>query len=290
MMKLSYVFMLATSILTTPVTSTKPPVVATPPKRCTAFPGDPHFISWGGLLYDFHGGCDIVLVKNSCVEIHLRLQRSDEDEWGSIQSVGIKIGSDIIEMKSNLTADSVEWRYYINDSSLSNPYDPDDALPQSKLGGWKMQLRRNKPNTAFRFYHPSRDGFIEVKRLGEGRGILFGFAVQIEALSSNLFDSCFADSVGMCSVYDRSDKGLYGRDGTIITDTQKDNFGQEWQVGPSDTSILSDTSLEPVGEYHWDYPYTCYGEYDMWHEILFEDSGVVETSVERMEYSAISRG
>jgi len=237
-------------------------VVATPPKRCTSFP-DPHFISWGGLLYDFHGGCDIVLVKNSCVEIHLRTQRSGEVGWSSIQSVGIKIGSDIIEMKSDLTADSVEWRYYINDSTLSNPYDPDDALPQSKLGGWKMRLKRNKSFTKLRLTHPSNGGYIEVKRLGAGRGIFFGFAVQIEALSNNVFDSCFADSVGMCSVYDKSDKGLYGRDGTIITDThkrQKDNFGQEWQVGPSDTSILSDISLEPIGEYHWDYPFTCYGD------------------------------
>ena len=207
-------------------------------------------------MFDFHGGCDVVLVKNDCVEVHLRLERSAEARWSTIQSVAVKIGSDTIEAKSDLTLATSEWRYYFNDPTLIAPYLPSDTKPANDVGGWPLTIGSDKIDLD----HPSGAGQIKIKRLGTNRGVFFGFSVTVEGGTAD-FDTCFNDSVGMCSKFDMSDQGFYNRAGVAMEDEGrfKNNFGQEWQVLPSE-AILSDISFDPVGDYHYAYPQLCYGE------------------------------
>ena len=147
----------------------------------------------------------------------MRLKRST-GVWSGIQSIAVKIGSDIIELKTNMAWNPVEWRYYINDPELSNPYYPNSALPQSTLGGWAMDLF----NPSLKITHPSGCGSIEIKRFHS----IYGFAVYIEGRDEE-FDTCFADSVGMCSAYDLNDQGLYDRSGEALVEAGrfKNSFG-----------------------------------------------------------------
>lgn len=67
--------------------------------------GDPHFRTFEGLRYNFHGACDLVLLHNedfagSSLDIQVRTVIPEGRHFSYIQSVALKIGSDILEVSS----------------------------------------------------------------------------------------------------------------------------------------------------------------------------------------------
>lgn len=44
--------------------STEPTEPTPDPTSPTSISGDPHIATWSGFTYDFHGGCDLVMVHN----------------------------------------------------------------------------------------------------------------------------------------------------------------------------------------------------------------------------------
>jgi len=67
--------------------------------------GDPHFRTWQNEHYEYHGQCDLVLVKdptfcdNKGLEVQIRTKVIRY--WSYIQSVAIRIGTDILEVQGN---------------------------------------------------------------------------------------------------------------------------------------------------------------------------------------------
>jgi hypothetical protein len=73
--------------------------------------GDPHFKTWRGQKYDFHGECDLILLQNKDFEtgldldVHIRTQMLRDMSY--ISSAVLRIGSDVLEVES-------QGVYYLN--------------------------------------------------------------------------------------------------------------------------------------------------------------------------------
>jgi len=83
---------------------------------CTCEPGgggDPHFKTWSGKKYDFHGACDLVLLQNPDFQedlgIDINIRTKFTKQWSYISSAVIRIGSESLEVMGGN-----ENRYWIN--------------------------------------------------------------------------------------------------------------------------------------------------------------------------------
>jgi hypothetical protein len=97
---------------------------------------DPHFSTWSGEKYDFHGQCDLVLVRNHDfanglgIDIHIRTKI--HNDWSAVESAAIKIGDEVFEISGR----AGHWLNGVADSELP-------AL----LGGFEVSLGKPGPNT-----------------------------------------------------------------------------------------------------------------------------------------------
>ena len=66
--------------------------------------GDPHFETWTGEWYDYHGVCDLVLFSVPSfagglgLDVHIRT--SGRDQFSFIETAAVRIGEDVLEMGS----------------------------------------------------------------------------------------------------------------------------------------------------------------------------------------------
>jgi len=227
-------------------------------RKCTMWP-DPHFRPFTypkDNYYDFHYGCDVVLVKNRNVEIHLRLDEQDYPWLMSVaRSAGLKIGDDILQVTSNPN------KYYLNDPARDTGYDVNTSpLPnKGKIGSWRMEVFLSKGYLTHGAYptielsHPSKVVKIIIQFRAQG------LMVEVSG-EGNEFKDLFSDNEGMCSHVDEEDEHVFARDGTILTPAsgkQQPGFGVEWQVTDNDTTILSDANKEINLGDHSEYPALC---------------------------------
>jgi hypothetical protein len=74
--------------------------------------GDPHFKTWRGEHYDFHGECDLILLQSKDFEsgldldVHIRTQMLRDMSY--ISSAVLRIGTDVLKVES-------QGVYYLND-------------------------------------------------------------------------------------------------------------------------------------------------------------------------------
>jgi hypothetical protein len=180
----------------------------------------------------------------------------------------LKIKNQIIETKQNEDGtgySSDTWNFYIDDPTLSNPFSTLQDLPQPEdtyIGGWGplefiYHVYPWPYKSALRLPNPSKTGSIDIVSFGR-----YGFTVNV--LGRGLtFNKEFENSVGMCGSF--IGDSFYKRDGTITTvvdgtftgGDENAAFGNEWQVQPTDTQILSDISLDRFSEGHNVFPEQC---------------------------------
>jgi peptidyl-Lys metalloendopeptidase len=66
--------------------------------------GDPHFKTWHGSHFDFHGECDLVLLDAPSFDggrglrIHVRTQISSNHQYSYVAGLALQIGNDILEV------------------------------------------------------------------------------------------------------------------------------------------------------------------------------------------------
>jgi hypothetical protein len=163
--------------------------------------------------YDYHGGCDMILVKNSLIEIHIRTKINQVGLyiWSVITGVAIKIGNDVLEMQE------MPSTYFVNTVP--------SLLPPAVVGG--------NPVSA---YGPN--GF--AINLGVGQLIRvssYGYGMTVEIVGHV---TTFYDSKGMCGSW--TSNGFIGRNG-ITTLPNALDFAAEWEVGLGDPQLFLTSAL-----------------------------------------------
>lgn len=182
--------------------------------------GDPHFKTWTGEYYDFHGICDLVLVdapefdNGSGLSVHLRTK--ERYSYSYIESAAVKIGDDILEVSS--------WgEYSLNGVSRCD-------LPQT-MGNNQLPLTYKKKSDKSHSYHIAVSDEEEI--------VVTSFKDMVAVSVQNASRANFGTSVGMMGSFE--DGSFIGRDGTTVVGDH-DAFGQEWQVLASEPQLFQTPS------------------------------------------------
>jgi len=184
--------------------------------------GDPHFKTWGGDRFDFHGGCDLVLLKNEDFangrgfKIHIRTHI--KTWWSYIEAIVIQIGENTME----ISGAEGGW-IWLNGEKDGHGIESGDAA----LGDYSVHSRRvNAHQTITRV------------DLGDKN------AISIETFKHfarvNLKPNTQASFYGSTGLLGSFPEGkMVARDGvTMMEDTNE--YGQEWMVHPSEPMLFHD--------------------------------------------------
>ena len=179
--------------------------------------GDPHLKTWTGETYDYHGECDMVLVKDTDfannLGFNLHIRTTIRRDWSFISEAAIKIGQDILEVRG---------RGEFSFNGIEN------KLPEF-VGGYPVTMKDHSSGKKKRFQFKvdlGEKGLVEIKVFNE----------FLAAYVENAHEGEFGNSVGLMGRF--HDGVKLGRDGvTEITDTNA--FGQEWQVQQGEPLLFS---------------------------------------------------
>jgi len=184
--------------------------------------GDPHFSTWGGDHYDFHGICDLVLLhapqfrSNTGMDIHIRTTKTRQ--WSFVSAVAVRIGEDILEVRGG--ANMNYWTNGVKGAEITDSA----AFPKSIFGYTSSFSKLDATQKELRV------------DLGEGSQLVittWNAYVKVGVEGSNSKD--FGTSVGLMGSYPHGER--VGRDGVSIKETPVE-FGQEWQVLPSENVLF----------------------------------------------------
>jgi hypothetical protein len=186
--------------------------------------GDPHFMTWSGKHYNFHGECDLILLQSKDFEssmggdpgmdVHIRTQMRGDMSY--ISGAVLRIGSDLLEVESQ------EGVYYFNGVAGA-------GLP-NELSGFKFLHK--KPTDKQHVFEVQLGG-LEMIKLKTYKDFV---SVLIEQGGSKHF----GDSVGLMGDFTYGVK--LSRDGkTVLGDANA--FGQEWQVLDTDPTLFQTARL-----------------------------------------------
>ena len=210
-----------------PMTPTSPPGTQ----------GDPHFKTHSGETYDFHGGCDLVLIDNPDfldglgMLIHIRTKI--ETWWSYVESSVIRIGEETLEINGG----GKDGWLIINGKPVSQLEDKKWYL--DRVMGLKIRYRRNGINgEAHLYFGNSKSEKLELRTYKDF------VKVEVAAHGSDYY----LGSHGLLGRY--PDGKRVGRDGeTFIEDVNA--FGQEWQVRPEEPKLFhsyDDAWVVPAGQ------------------------------------------
>jgi hypothetical protein len=175
--------------------------------------GEPHFSTWSGERYDFHGECDLVLVQNpgfaNGLGMHIHGRTKIHHDWSAFESAAIMIGDDILEVHGQ----NEQW---INGADIEYP---------AFIGGYSVTMQQ-----------PAKHVRRFIVHLGDGERVFiktFKDILYIEVEGSRTRD--FAGADGMLGSFETGH--MMGRDRqSMITDPNA--FGMEWQVRETDPQLF----------------------------------------------------
>jgi hypothetical protein len=187
--------------------------------RCPACPnggcqGDPHFKTWRGKHFDYHGECDLVLLHSSAFEsglgLDVHIRTKIRHGFSYIASAALRIGKDHLEVES-------QGVYWLNGVLSAD-------LPDEFSGFTFSHTQPTDKQHVFEIYLGGRER-IKVKTYKDFVSVL------IEQGGSKHF----GDSAGLMGDFRMGH--MIARDGkTVIDDANV--FGQEWQVLDTEPSLF----------------------------------------------------
>jgi len=186
--------------------------------------GDPHFMTWAGEAYDFHGVCDMVLLhagtigKGIGMEIHVRSNKMKM--WSYVSSAAVRIGQDIFEVIGGS-----ESKFLTNGAEEEVKSTEDGISLVSTISGFPIHKIRE-----------SRKGDKFAINLGNNEKVLISvWHLFVSVSFENPRSESFQDSVGLLGSFSGGLK--LARDGTtIIKDLNE--YGKEWQVRNSEPQLF----------------------------------------------------
>lgn len=184
--------------------------------------GDPHFVMWNGDKFDFHGGCDLVLIQNPDFNdgqgLYIHIRTKIERWWSYVESAVVQIGSDTLEVMGGVE----NKRYFVNGQA-----------------GPKLDVSGNMPFTISGYlveYRHLSDTQFQLKIfLQNGQNVVLKAVKDFMRVDvENPTAEFFGNSVGLMG----SEGGLkLARDGVTIIDDPIE-FGMEWQVRDSEPMLF----------------------------------------------------
>jgi len=178
--------------------------------------GDPHFKTWSGERYDFHGICDLVLLSNPKfrddlgMDIHVRTKQTEQ--WSYVSSAVIRIGSETFEVSGSKHGNSF-WM---------NGIKGDQWEEGTVISGYSITYKKT---------HSNQNEY--VIDLGNKERIIFKTwkdFVRVDISGAEADD--FGESLGLMGSY--PDGKRIGRDAVTVTNDWY-AFGMEWQVRSDQT-------------------------------------------------------
>jgi len=207
-------------------TTAAPPTTTDDIMTTTSIPGtrgDPHFKTHTGEMYDFHGGCDLVLLDNPAfhnglgMRVHIRTKI--KTWWSYVESAVIQIGDETVEITGGQNVN--QW-LHIN--GVANGPLEEKEWNIGSVGNYVLRFKQKGKE---------REAHIH---LGNGEKLVmktyYGFVkVEIKAEGS----THYTGSLGLLGRF--PDGKRVGRDGeTLIKEVN--TFGQEWQVKPEEPKLF----------------------------------------------------
>lgn len=173
-------------------------------------------MDWSGTTYDFHGGCDLVLLHNPGfanglgMDIHIR---TEIDTWWSyIKTAVLRIGDDTFEVMGG-----EGLKYWVNGKAGKTSLKNGRTLEKTLAGKYKIRFRWMNANQ-----------HIFNVDLGDGESILFKTFKQFVRVNVNASNP--EDFLGSSGLMGSFPGGVhYARDNSTVLD-DVNVMGQEWQV------------------------------------------------------------
>jgi len=195
--------------------------------------GDPHFKTWKNEHYEYHGQCDMVFVKDPNfanglgLDIHIRSKLVRY--WSYIQSVAIRIGSDILELQGSADPEDYSFHYWINYEYQAEI----DTLGGFPIKGHskKVHSHKNKFEIDLSSAFTSSEGPTKI--------LVSSFKEFLKVEFENASEEAFGNTIGLLGDF-KNGKTL-ARDGVTVLDDFTE-LGQEWQVVPADGHIFHESS------------------------------------------------
>lgn len=183
--------------------------------------GDPHFKTWTGEFFDFHGACDLVFMHSPNyanglgLDVHVRT--TGRYEYSFIETVAIRVGEDILEISA------------FGEHSFNGIAHMD--FPAT-MGYYSMVTHKK---------HSEKKHEYEIKLEEDAKIIVTTFkdwvSISVDAKTLDHFRDC----VGL--VGSTSGK-MVGRDGkTTFKDIN--DYGQEWQVQDMESKLFMNADRFP---------------------------------------------
>jgi hypothetical protein len=191
--------------------------------------GEPHFRTWDvENTFDYHGEGDFLLLRSDGfgngdgLEIQARTTIHD-DSWSVIESVAMRIGTNILQVDLN--------RLLVDGEEVSQ-----ENLP-IEFAGYHLNAPNDmKNNKSGRIYRLDLDG--------NGYILFRVYEGKVNLLSVNVVpgkDEDFESSVGLLGNYYTG--AMLARDGVTVMEDPNE-FGAEWQVRDTE-HLLFQTSRDP---------------------------------------------
>lgn len=240
-------------------TTTAPPTAAPTTAKPTGAPttvpvvgnakGDPHFKTFGGEAFDFHGQCDLVMLQNPSfagglgLNVHIRTRISTW--WSYISHAVVQIGDQMIEVAAGAKDETLPLFWV-------NGIPGDQIMPANDVNLEALVVSLASDITGFDVHH---------KQLKSGRHrfhILLGGgdAISIESFKGFVSASVkavhaenFKNAKGLMGTYPEGVK--LARDGKSVMEDPIE-FGKEWQVsrfGSSDSIQMWILVFAQIGSY-----------------------------------------
>lgn len=183
--------------------------------------GDPHFTTFHGHEFQFHGECDLVLVQAPAIDLDIHVRTTIRYDYSFISQAAIKLGDYIFEVGS--------WGEY----QLDGISTPDLPLVIGKYHISVEILNDIKKKYRFTIRHADVGRSIDVVSLKD----------YVAVKLVNATESDFFNAKGLMGHYAKAD--MVARDGVTKMDDSPDAYGNEWQVRPEEDGQLFSDAREP---------------------------------------------
>lgn len=181
---------------------------------------DPHFRTFDGTKYSYHGECDLVLTRGMHVlsgfpvDIHTRT--TIVDGWSLISNAAIRIGSDILEVVN-------DGSFYFNGNK--NVIDPILMSDRFNVSTHERTVEVNGEES-------SETEKIFVIDLGKDNDITVSIWKSMISVKANAY---LKGAEGMLGIHGMA--GLVGRDGSIVVE-DPNQMGSAWQVRDTEPMLF----------------------------------------------------